>query len=43
MKWIQHYNAPGLDDAALCEHIHLSYDMAIKRLTKAKRAALGLT
>ena len=43
MKWIQHYAAPGLDDAGLREHIQLSYQMAIKRLTKAKRAELGLT
>jgi len=43
MKWIQHYAAPGLDDDALREHIHLSYHMAIKRLTKRKRAELGLT
>ncbi len=43
MKWIQHYAAPGLDDAALKEHIQLSYDMAIKRLTGIKRKALGLT
>lgn len=43
MKWIQHYGPPGLDDAALREHIRLSYDMAIKRLTQVKRAALGLT
>jgi len=43
MKWIQHYAAPGLDDAALKEHIRLSYDMAIKRLTGIKRRELGLT
>jgi len=43
MKWIQHYGAPGLDDNALREHIRVSYDMAIKRLTKIKRAELGLT
>ena len=42
MKWIQHYEAPGLDDAGLREHIEASYHMAIKRLTKKKRAELGL-
>ena len=43
MKWIQHYAAPGLDDAGLKDHIRVSYDMAINRLTKIKRAELGLT
>ena len=42
MKWIQHYAAPGLDAAGLREHIQSSYHMAIKRLTKKKRAELGL-
>ena len=42
MKWIQHYEAPGLDDAGLREHIEASYHMAIKRLTKKKRVELGL-
>ena len=42
MKWIQHYEAPGLDTAGLREHIEASYHMAIKRLTKKKRAELGL-
>jgi len=42
MKWIQHYASPGLSDTDLCEHIELSYDMAIERLTKKKRAELGL-
>lgn len=43
MKWIQHYGSPGLDDGALQDHIRQSYDMAITRLTKAKRKAMGLT
>jgi len=42
MKWIQHYRAPGLDDAALREHITVSYHMAIARLTKRQRAELAL-
>jgi len=42
MKWIQHFEAPGLDDDALREHIEASYHMAIKRLTKKARAELGL-
>lgn len=43
MKWIQHFSSPGLNDDALKEHICLSYDMAVKRLTKVKRKELGLT
>ena len=42
MKWIQHYDRPGLSDQELREHIELSYDMAVERLTKKKRAELGL-
>ena len=42
MKWIQHYEAPGLDDGALKDHIEASYHMAIKRLTNKARAELGL-
>ena len=42
MKWIQHYEAPGLDDEALKDHIEASYHMAIKRMTKKARAELGL-
>jgi len=34
MKWIQHYAAPGLDDARMKDHLVASYEMAIKRLTK---------
>jgi len=42
MKWIQHYAEPGLDDENLRAHIEASYRMAIERLTKKKRAELGL-
>ena len=42
MKWIQHYAEPGLDDESLRIHIEASYRMAIERLTKKKRAELGL-
>ena len=42
MKWIQHFEAPGLDDSALKDHIEASYHMAIKRLTKKARSELGL-
>lgn len=41
MKWIQHYAAPGLDDARMKDHLTASYEMAIERLTKKKRAELG--
>lgn len=42
MKWIQHYEPPGLNDDELKEHFEASYDMAIERLTKKKKAELGL-
>ncbi len=42
MKWIQHYGEPGLNDENLRIHIEASYKMAIERLTKKKRAELGL-
>jgi len=42
MKWIQHYSEPGLDDENLQTHIEASYRMAIERLTKKKRAELGI-
>ena len=42
MKWIQHYAEPGLDDENLRIYIEASYRMAIERLTKKKRAELGL-
>jgi len=42
MKWIQHYDTLGLSDEDLKDHIKLSYEMAIDRLTKKKRAELGL-
>ena len=42
MKWIQHYAAPGLDDAALREHVKLSYDLVSRKLTKKRQRELGL-
>ena len=42
MKWIQQYQDNGLDDAALKEHIKISYDMAVQRLTRKDRAKLNL-
>jgi predicted DNA-binding protein (MmcQ/YjbR family) len=42
LKWIQHYDAPGLPDASLRDHIRASYDMVVAGLTKRKRTELGL-
>ena len=42
LKWIQHYDKPGLSDESLRDHIRASYDMVIAGLTKKKCAELGL-
>jgi len=42
MKWIQQFQEGAMPNADLHDHIKLSYDMAIERLTKKKRAELGL-
>lgn len=42
LKWIQHYAEPGLSDDSLRDHIKASYDMVVAKLTKKKRAELGL-
>ncbi|KIN70783.1 DUF419 domain containing protein [Sulfitobacter noctilucae] len=42
LKWIQHYDAPGLSDDSLREHIQASYDMVMAKLTRKKRSELGL-
>ncbi len=42
MKWIQHYDAPGLSAAELETHIQVSYDLVVEKLTKKLRAELGL-
>lgn len=42
LKWLQHYDEPGLSDSSLRDHIEASYDMAKTKLTKKKRAELGL-
>jgi len=42
MKWLQHYDAPGLPDDQLRDHILMSYDMVVAKLTKKLRADLGL-
>lgn len=42
LKWIQNYGQPGLSDDSLCDHIKASYDMVVAKLTRKKRAELGL-
>ncbi|MBU2982028.1 MmcQ/YjbR family DNA-binding protein [Lentibacter algarum] len=42
MKWLQQYRDGGLSDDELQNHIKLSYDMAVSKLTKKLRAELGL-
>lgn len=42
MKWVQVYNAQGLNEAELRLHIKASYDMVRAKLTKKMRAELGL-
>lgn len=42
LKWIQHYDRPGLSDDSLKDHIKASYDMVIAGLTRKKRGELGL-
>ncbi|WP_370400619.1 MmcQ/YjbR family DNA-binding protein [Sulfitobacter sp. JB4-11] len=42
LKWIQHYDEPGLPDDSLRDHIKASYDMVVAGLTKKKRSDLGL-
>ncbi len=42
MKWLQHFAADGLSDDELRDHIRISYEMVIAKLTKKKRAELGM-
>lgn len=42
MKWIQHYDKPGLSDKQLKEYIKESYDLVVSGLTKKLRQELGL-
>lgn len=42
LKWIQHYAAPGLSDAALKDYIRQSHALVAAGLSKKKRIALGL-
>lgn len=42
LKWIQHYDAPGLNDGDLREYIARSYELVSGRLSNRKRAEHGL-
>ena len=42
MKWLQHYDDPGLSDPELQEHIKISYDLVALNISKKKRRALGI-
>ena len=42
MKWLQHYDEPGLSDAELKQHIAMSYDLVAAGLSKKKRLELGI-
>ncbi len=42
MKWLQVFDDPGLSDQELRDHIKMSYDMVVAKLTRKRRADLGL-
>ncbi|MEM9422414.1 MAG: MmcQ/YjbR family DNA-binding protein [Pseudomonadota bacterium] len=42
MKWIQHYAAPGLNDAGLKDYITASHRLVANGLSKKKQKELGL-
>lgn len=42
MKWIQHYDRPGLDDTALMAHLRDSHRIVSLGLTKKLQKQLGL-
>ncbi|AJD51000.1 Predicted DNA-binding protein, MmcQ/YjbR family [Thalassospira xiamenensis M-5 = DSM 17429] len=42
MKWIQHYDAPGLDDASLRDHLAASHKIVSRGLTKKMQRELNL-
>lgn len=41
MKWIQHYEEPGLSDSELQDYIKISHQIVAKGLTKKKQRELG--
>ncbi|QMU60058.1 MAG: MmcQ/YjbR family DNA-binding protein [Boseongicola sp.] len=42
MKWLQVYEARGMTDALLREHILVSYDLVAAGLSKKRRVELGI-
>lgn len=42
LKWIQHYDKPGLSDRDLRAYIRQSHALVAQGLSKKKRCALGL-
>ncbi|WP_323783583.1 MmcQ/YjbR family DNA-binding protein [Thalassovita sp.] len=42
MSWIQHYDAPGLSDPELRQHIEASYGLVAAGLSQKKRRELGI-
>lgn len=42
MKWLQHYDTPGLSDTELRNHIGISYQLVAAGLSKKKRRELGI-
>ncbi|OSQ47513.1 MmcQ/YjbR family DNA-binding protein [Thalassospira alkalitolerans] len=42
MKWIQHYDKPGLSDDGLRDHLQTSHKIVALGLTKKKQRALNL-
>lgn len=42
LKWIQHYDKPGLTDAQLKKYLKESYDLVLNGVSKKKRRELGL-
>ena len=42
MKWLQHYDTPGLSDRELRQHIEISYELVAAGLSKKKRRELGI-
>ena len=43
MKWLQVYEEDAMSEASLREHIEESYRLVAAKLTKKKRAEIGLT
>lgn len=42
MKWIQHYDEPGLSDGELKDYLRRSHEIVARGLTKKKQKELGL-